>query len=377
VTIVADENIPFAREAFGQFGTVRTLSGRSIGREDLRDADALVVRSVTPVRRELLEGSHIGFVGTATIGTDHIDLGYLRDAGIAFCDAAGSNANSVAEYVVAALLELRARGLAVITGQKLGVIGVGHVGSRVAEKGRALGMTVVEYDPPRQRRDAGFRSADLAALVACDIITLHVPLTGDGDYATAGMVDDSFLADLRPGVILLNTSRGGVLDSDSLSRAIMFGQVAAAVLDVWEGEPDVPAALLRDCALATPHIAGYSYDGKIMGTAMMAEGLARFCNAANKWDYRVLVAEPAGTLAPVGSEPLDILHAAVRGAYDIMQDDRGVRDLFALPTDARRAGFDLLRKNYRRRRKFHAWRVTASDSMAVEMLRDLGFTIVS
>jgi erythronate-4-phosphate dehydrogenase len=372
MTIVVDANIPFAREIFSAFGDVRLMAGRAITREDLLGADALIVRSVTRVDASLLSGTPVRFVGTATIGVDHIDTDYLRRSSIAFADAAGSNARSVAEYVVAALLELRRRGLLHIEGASLGVVGVGNVGSIVTAMARALGMNVIEYDPPRAERDSSFTSAGFDDLLHGDVITLHVPLTKTGPHATLHWFDSDLLARLRPETILINTSRGGVVQSTALAAALMSKRLRAAVLDVWEEEPDIPAKLIESCAIATPHIAGYSFDGKVRGTEMIASALAEF--AGRECEQTELIPPHAGELSlPSGLSLLDTVHGAVSGAYDIMRDDADIRTLAGGIEEERRNGFDRLRRDYRQRREFPAWGVQADDAAVIETLHRLRF----
>lgn len=373
LTIVVDENIPFGIEALGRYGEVRLLPGRSISRDDLRGVDALVVRSVTRVDRSLLEGTPVSFVGTATIGTDHIDLDYLRHAGIAFADAAGCNSLSVAEYVVAALLELRARGEAEIGKNPIGIVGLGRIGRVLAPMLRSLGAVIVEYDPPRQEREVGFVSAGPDELRACGIITFHVPLTGDGPWPTRRMVGRRFLADLGSGTILVNASRGGVVDSGDLIRTLQEKRVRA-VLDVWAEEPDIPPELIERCLIATPHIAGYSFDGKLRGTEMMAEALGRFCSHDDPWRRHDVLPSEAGRIdIPAGLAPLDAAYAAIRTAYDIGRDDSDLRGAISGDPDERRRAFDALRKGYRVRREFPAWAVRCDDPETRYLLESLGF----
>jgi erythronate-4-phosphate dehydrogenase len=235
-------------------------------------------------------------------------------------------------------------------------------------------MRVVEYDPPRSRREKEFISAPLSETLASDIITLHLPLTSEGEDATERMVDSIFLDRLRQGTILFNTSRGGVVSSDALIAALRSGRLGAAVLDVWEGEPAVPRDLVELCAIATPHIAGYSFDGKVRGTAMMADALARFLGRENDWRMESVLPENAGTLTlSPGLEGLDGVHAAVRSACDIVMDDEAIRDLLPLGDEERRSGFDRLRRSYRQRREFPAYTVSASDPVTENVLQRLGF----
>jgi erythronate-4-phosphate dehydrogenase len=378
MTIVVDENIPFAAEALGGLGEIRSMSGRAITREALAGADALVVRSITPVGRELLEGTPVRFVGTATNGIDHVDVDYLESAGIAFAAAVASNANAVAEYVIAALLELRSRGLASPAGARLGVVGMGAIGGLVAPRGVALGMEVVEYDPPRALADPGFRSASFDDLFSCDIITFHVPLIDDGEHPTRHMVDGPFLRRLRPGTILINTSRGGVVDSAALLEALWSGRIGGAVLDVWEGEPAVPVELVEAVTIASPHIGAYSIDAKLRGTEMMARALAAFAGSELRWSAAHVLPERGGAIElPDGIAPLDAAATAVRAAYDITLDDAAVRSLLTLDDAGRRGGFDLLRKNYRERREFPAYEVVSGDPALGDLLSSLGFPVRS
>ncbi|MEO5930504.1 MAG: 4-phosphoerythronate dehydrogenase [Candidatus Kapaibacterium sp.] len=382
MNIVIDENLPRALDAFRELGDVRLRAGRAITRDDLADAGALIVRSITNVTRELLEGTPVRFVGTATNGLDHIDLEYLRHVGIGFADISGSNANAVAEYVLAAMLELRARGLAGLRGERLGVIGHGNIGSRVARLGRAIGMDVFAYDPPMEQFDPSFRSARFDDILTCDIISLHVPLIAAGEHPTKGMINDEMISRLRPGAILVNTSRGGVVDSGALASALAAGTLGAAVLDVWNGEPAVPVELIERVTIATPHIASYSADAKLKGTERMASALAAHAGLPGRWRATDVLQPIAGTITIRDvSDPLDALRAAVLAAYDINADDRALRALLGLDDVERRAGFDRLRKEYRERREFGAFRVVMGDEGgaggedACSLLAACGFSV--
>ncbi|MBY0280173.1 4-phosphoerythronate dehydrogenase [Candidatus Binatia bacterium] len=377
--IVADENIPLAREAFGAFGDVVLAPGRKIDRAMLADADVLVVRSVTRVDEALLDGSRVRFVGTATIGTDHVDLAALARRGIAFSAAPGCNARSVAEYVVAALLALEVDLGRELRGATIGVVGVGNVGSRVATLARALGMRVLLCDPPRAEREAGFAGVSFGVVVrAADVLTFHVPLERGGDHPTRHLLDAEAIEQLRPGAIVFNSSRGGVLDDDALAIACAAGR-ADAVLDVWEAEPRPSAAMLGVVRFATPHIAGYSLDGKLAGTRMIAAALAAFLGAP---------APPAETFhVPVAAPFLEVhasgraaVRTAVERVYDLRADDARMRaalaDAGGVP-EARGAAFDRLRRDYPVRREFAGHEVRGVvDADARETLAALGFDVV-
>ncbi|MDA0991845.1 MAG: 4-phosphoerythronate dehydrogenase, partial [Verrucomicrobia bacterium] len=253
--IVCSANMPFVEAAFDTLGDVICKQGRDIGPDDVRDADILAVRSTTKVTRELLAGSRVRFVGTATIGTDHMDLDYLAAAGIDWCYSPGCNANSVAEYVTAALLHLANQHGFTLAGKTIGIVGVGNVGRRVLEKAQALGLKVLLNDPPREREQddsADFHPIDVV-LAQSDILTLHVPLTHDGPDATHHLVDAAFLKKLKPGAIFINAARGPVVETDALIATIRSGAISHAVIDTWEGEPAYRHDLLPLADIATPH----------------------------------------------------------------------------------------------------------------------------
>ncbi len=328
------------------------IPGRQIAAAAVREADALLVRSVTPVNEALLAGSAVKFVATATIGTDHVDERYLALRGIGFASAAGSNANSVAEYVVAALLELAHRGKYRLRDKTLGVVGVGNVGSKVVRYAQALGMRVLRNDPP-----LGILEPALEA----DIVTAHVPLL----ETTRHM----FHHDNLERFTLLNTSRGPVVDNKALLKAIDGDRIPAAVLDVWEGEPNISPELLDIVDLGTPHIAGYSFDGKVAGTRMIYEALCRRFQLPATWQPSL----PSGIQIEMsissGEDDEDVLRKLIRRNYDIVADDASLR------RDVR--AFDRLRAEYPVRREFHNTRLTlrgASETLLAKV-RALGFQV--
>ncbi|MBI5684609.1 MAG: 4-phosphoerythronate dehydrogenase [Verrucomicrobia bacterium] len=369
--IIVDENIPFGREAFGRLGEVVTMHGRKMDAAAVRDADMLIIRSITKVGRESLEGSRVRFVGTCTIGTDHVDEAYLRDQGIAFASAPGCNANSVAEYVVCSLLVLAKRGGYRLEDKTIGVVGIGNVGSKVVAKCEALGMKVLQNDPPLARLfPCEKRFLPLEALMDADFITLHVPLTKTGEDKTWHMADTAFLKRMKPGAVLLNTCRGAVLDSavvlnpkskaESVRPAKQI-QNPKLTLDVWEGEPNITPDLVTASALGTPHIAGYSYDGKVNGTTMVYQAACKAIGATADWDARPLLPPSPHarlTLDATGRDDEDVLREAALTVYDIEADDRQLRAIAGLPAGERGAYFDRLRKEYPQRREFQNSTIT-------------------
>ena len=384
--IVADENIPYAREAFVRLGEMRLMPGREMTAAAVREADVLFVRSVTLVNQELLRGSRVRFVGTATIGTDHIDLEYLRQAGVAFSAAPGSNANSVAEYVAAALLLVAQRQDRLPANRSIGIIGVGNVGSRVAANVEALGMRALLNDPPLERTTGDPRYLPLDDLFACDFITLHVPLEKHGADPTYHMVDAAFLAKMRSDAVLLNTSRGAVVDNAALLAALEAGELAGTVLDVWEGEPEINPALLNRAMLGTPHIAGYSLDGKANGTEMIYRAACQALDIEPEWDAGQSMPPPQipELLINASDRPIEeILREAVLRIYPIENDDAPLRIINELPANERAAGFDRLRKEYPTRREFQNTAIKlvgglgrrGGNEALAEKLRTLGFRI--
>ena len=378
--IVADENIPLVREAFADLGTVITLPGREMTAGKVRNADVLLVRSITRVDEKLLKQSRARFVATATIGTDHIDLECLAKRGIGFSAAPGSNAESVAEYVTAALFQVSHRMGCSCDGHTVGIVGVGNVGSRVARNCRALGMRVLLNDPPRQREGGGDEFLPIDALFDADIMTFHVPLTREGTDPTWHLADTKFIERMKRGSVLVNTSRGAVVEGDALLAAIEGRHLTTAVLDVWEGEPKVSAPLLSQVAIATPHIAGYSYDGKILGTVMIREAACRFLGIDSSWDPGDLMT-PAPLqrlfIRTVGMSRQDIISEAVSSCYDINRDDRAMRGILGVPESERPASFDRLRKEYPVRREFSNTTVILEpwNAEAAEALQGLRFKV--
>jgi erythronate-4-phosphate dehydrogenase len=353
--IVADANIPFVRECFSSVGEVQVLGGRDITPQVVADADALLVRSITPVNGALLAGSSVQFVGTATIGFDHVDLGYLERNHIGFASAPGSNANSAAEYIIAALLEVGRRHKIRLEGKAVGVIGVGNVGSRVACKCEALGIHVLRNDPPLQRQTRDPQYVPLGALYECDFLTIHTPLTHEGIDKTFHLADAGFFSSLKPGAVFLNASRGAVTDSEALKAAIRAGRLQAVVLDVWENEPNIDTELLEMVDLGTPHIAGYSYDGKVAGMIMIYNALCAHFHLPPTRTIEDFLPQPDVPrleieTSAVGDE--ELLTRAVERIYSIKRDDANLRQIARQPPDRRGRYFDDLRKHYPIRREF-------------------------
>lgn len=377
--ILADENIPLVDAFFAEHGEIRRMPGRSINRAALEHAEVLLVRSVTRVDRELLEGSAVRFVGTCTIGTDHLDIDYLDEAGVNWASAPGCNARGVVDYVLGSLLALAEGEGVALDQRRYGVVGAGEVGGRLVEVLRGLGWDVRVCDPPRQMREAGeFVSLD-EVLSECDVISLHTPLTLDGAAPTFHLFDQQRLQQLRPGAWLINAARGAVVDNVALRDQLARRPDIQAVLDVWEGEPQADVELAELCWIATPHIAGYSLDGKLRGTAQIYQA---FC-ASRGLEPRVKLADlmPVAPLQglsfDVSARPEDLLATLCRAVYDPRKDDAAFRRSLSGDEDERRAGFDQLRKAYPPRREINGLQVAinAPQPQLERIVRALGATL--
>lgn len=378
--IVADANIPFVEECFSSVGDVTVMSGREMTASALAEADALLVRSITQVNAELLSGTPVKFVGTATIGFDHLDLDYLHANHIGFASAPGSNANSAAEYVIAALLEIGRRHGIELQGRSIGVVGVGNVGSRVVKKCLALGMRVLRNDPPLQRQTGDPTYVPLRDLRDCDFITFHTPLTRDGVDQTFHLADAEFFSSLKEGAVLVNASRGAVVDSVALKQAIAEKRLKAVALDVWEGEPNIELELLQMVDLGSPHIAGYSFDGKIAGLTMIYKAFCEHFGLPVKCDTSTFLPEPDVPFVEIETGDRSdeaVIADVVESVYNINRDDKNLRDIAGEELSMRRAFFDALRKNYPVRREFQNTTVVLDESRGsvIRKLLGIGFKV--
>lgn len=351
--IVADENIPLLDAFFQGFGEIRRYPGRSLDAASVREADILLVRSVTKVDRHLLEGSRVQFVGTCTIGTDHLDLDYFDQVGIRWSSAPGCNARGVVDYVLGSLLTLADLEGASLPERVYGVVGAGQVGGRLVSVLRALGWKVMVCDPLRQAAEGGDYVELDTLLQACDVISLHTPLERGGQYPTWHLFGPAEQAKLRPGAWLINASRGAVVDNGALRALLQQRDDLHAVLDVWEGEPQVDLQLADLCTVATPHIAGYSLDGRQRGTAQIYRALCQHLGVNEVIQLADLLPRP-----PVAQIELDAevdlqwaLAMLCRAVYDPRRDDADFRRSLSEDVQQQRAAFDALRKHYPPRRE--------------------------
>ena len=329
------------------------------------------MRSVSTVDAQLIKGSRLGFVGSATAGVNHIDLAALAAAGIAFSDAAGCNARPVAEHVITCLYSHAARLQCAPHELTVGIIGCGHVGRSLAHLLDALGIGHVDHDPPRAALEPGFQSAPRAAALACEVVTLHVPLITDGPWPTVNLLNDEAVAALRPGTLIINAARGGVVDETALSARLNPPDALVAAVDCWAGEPRVDSHLLRHTWLATPHLAGHSREARLAATRMLWEAVRR---------WRGLAPVAAPVVLPSIDIPLNYptqggTVALLTSLYPIAAHDARMRA--GLNMTAARAGvhFDDIRRRYALRREFGAYSVACAGLApdTVTELMALGF----
>jgi erythronate-4-phosphate dehydrogenase len=365
--IIADENIPLLDEFFASFGEIRRLPGRGIDAAAVADADLLLVRSVTKVDRALLEGSAVKFVGTCTIGTDHLDLDYFQQADIGWASAPGCNARGVVDYVLGSLLVLAEQQGVDLATRTYGVIGAGQVGSRLLKVLRGLGWRVLVCDPPRQAAEGGDFVSLQQVLDECDVISLHTPLERLGEHPTYHLFDAARLAALRPGSWLINASRGAVVDNQALRELLTQRHDLQVVLDVWEGEPQADVELAALCRIATPHIAGYSLDGKLRGTAQIYQALCQHLGVAPSIELAQLMPAPwlSDLAIDASADPAWALASICRAVYDPRRDDADFRRSLQGDAAMRRVAFDGLRKHYPMRREIDGLKVAIKGNAPV------------
>jgi len=372
--IIVDNKIPYINGALEPFSEVIYLPGSLTTREVVRNADALITRTRTLCSREMLEGSSVRLIATATIGFDHIDTDFCSAAGIEWVNAPGCNAESVNQYIASALFSWSMRKNRALSDKTIGIVGVGQVGSRVARTCGILGMNVLLNDPPRERREGSSPFVSLSTIrQQADIITFHVPLNMEGIDRTHHMVGETFLQDLHNRQLIINTSRGEVFESQAVYRAIGAGQVSGSIIDCWENEPELDLDLLKRADFGTPHIAGYSKDGKANGTRASVRAVSRFFGLGiDEWEPPGIEPPPKPVIELDGNRQSadSILAQAVLSTYDIESDDRALRENPQL--------FEQLRGDYPVRREFAAHTIRAAnvDPKVVDKLEKLGFRIL-
>jgi erythronate-4-phosphate dehydrogenase len=371
--IIADNKIPYLQGALEPFAELTYLPGGDIKKEHLLDADALIIRTRTKCNAELLEGTTVKFIATATIGYDHIDTDYCDKAGIKWTNAPGCNSSSVQQYIASAILFLAVERGFKLEDRTLGVVGVGNVGSKVVKLAEAIGLRVLLNDPPRVRAEGqcGFVTLD-TIIKECDIITFHVPLNINGQDKTFHLADDTFFKQVDIDTIIINSSRGEVVDNKALKKSLSNERLSGAILDVWEGEPEIDQGLLNLVDIATPHIAGYSRDGKANGTAMSVQAISRFFGLGIDDWYPEKLEIPAETKIEIdckGHTKEEILLAAFGNTYDITEDDKRLGES---PET-----FEKQRNDYPVRREFTSYEIKLlnDDKGYGKLLSELGFII--
>jgi erythronate-4-phosphate dehydrogenase len=374
--IVIDENIAFAREAFSPFGNVVLCHGRKISNEILKEADALIVRSITSVNASLLAGTSVRFVGSATIGTDHIDQEYLQQQHITFADAKGCNADAVTDYIFTAIFRLLHRMYVSPDGMTLGIVGCGNIGGRIARIAPRLGFTVLKNDPPLARLSPESDYVSLETALRADIITIHTPLNRDGIDKTAHLFSGDVFERMPNCKIFLNASRGEVVETVSARQAIQNSRFRS-VFDVWEHEPAIDDELLSAVDFASPHVAGYSYEGKVNGTVMMHDALCRHLGVKRELHL---------DLEPVGEPDIYVtahqsftamMDEITHKIYSIEKDTATLKTAALMPAEERGRFFDQLRKEYHLRREFKNFTIHLAPFNAdfADKLRALRFTV--
>lgn len=371
MNIYYDENMPFAKEFFGDLGTLYPFSGRNLTAETVENADVLLVRSITKVNESLLiKNKSLQFAGTATIGVDHIDQAYLKERNVTFTSAPGCNAISVAEYVISALVVMSERYLIDLFSLKVGIVGAGNTGTRLSEKLKALGIEYVMCDPILAQDSNDQRQfVSLDEALACDVISLHVPLTYEGEHPTYHLLNETRLKNLSADQILINACRGEVIDNQALLSLKQKGMKTKLILDVWEGEPNLLHPLIEYAEIASAHIAGYSLEGKARGTEMLYQAL---CKQLNIEASKVLkdFLPPASISVVELKQDFDekLLNQLVKMVYDVRRDDGIFRQ------QINTLGFDHIRKTYPPRREFSAVTVSMNNQANEGVPHRLGFS---
>lgn len=371
--IVADNKIPFLKGALEPYAEMIYVPGKQISRDILMNADALLIRTRTKCTENLLKGTKIRFIGTATIGFDHIDTSYCNKSGISWTNAPGCNSSSVQQYIAAALLRISSEYHFRLKDKTLGIIGVGNVGSKVEKFARTLGIKVLLNDPPRARVEGkkNFLRLD-TVLSESDIVTVHVPLNVAGEDLTFHLFNEDCLNKIKKGAWFINSSRGEVTDTHSLKKVLNSGTPGGTILDVWENEPDIDLELMQQAFISTSHIAGYSTDGKANGTAMVVNSLSRYFNLPlGNWYPENLPVQASPNISIVcnGKTEEEIIGEAVNHSYNIEEDNLQLR---LSPSD-----FEKLRENYPLRREFTSYNIDlkGGNEKVRQILKGLGFSI--
>ncbi len=376
--IVADENIPQVYEAFSDLGEVELLPGRKIARKHLLDCQCLLVRTVIQINENLLHDTAVEFVGTATIGTDHVDRAYLEENQIVFSNAAGCNAEAASEYVVSGLFALSGHKDFDPFELKAGIIGCGNIGSRLLQKLQALGIETLINDPPLEATNtSNHQFVDLDTIISeCNFISLHVPLTREGDHPTWHLFDQQRLQALRKNCVLVNAARGPVVDNKALLALLDRRADLTVFLDTWENEPEISRSLLRKVGLATPHIAGYSVEGRLRGTQMIVDAACQHFSLTSDWQLSKLLPAPIAIETWESANGLVFWQQLFARHHDIWKDHLALTQSSTLNDAEFALHFDSLRRVYPQRFEYERYNFPANTHGKVSAIaRKLNFNI--
>lgn len=366
--IVADNTVPYLKGIAEPFAEVRYIGSKEFTHENVKDADALIVRSIDKCTRQLLQDTNIKLITTATIGFDHIDIHYCDEAGIKWTNAPGCNAVSVAQYVLASLIVTARKTGETLQGKTLGIVGVGHVGTQLERLAKAYGLNVLRNDPPRALAEKDRSFVDLATIAAeADIISFHTPLTKEGDFPTYHLADRTFFRSLKKRPWFINASRGAVHDTEALLEAKKEGRVAEMIIDCWENEPGIDRELLALSTLASPHIAGFSADGKANGTRMCLEAIGQFFNKEIEKIDLVTPPAPANPVIDLDLFPHNRIEEAILTSFNPLVVDKALRES---PEK-----FEWFRNHYDHPREFSAYTLLHATPEEKRLAQALGFKV--
>lgn len=373
--IVIDDAVPYAHAIFSHLGEIVTLPGKSISAETVKDADALIIRSRTQVNEALLKNSKVKFVGSTVVGLDHIDQAYLKNNDITFYSAQGCNANSVAEFIITILFQLAEQFEFDITQKTLGIIGLGNVGQRVYNKAKLLGFTCLLNDPPRIEKEPGLQQnsdfTDLDTCLSADIITVHTPLTKDGQYPTYQLITPDKLAKIKPNQIIINAARGGIINEQAWSKT----KTLCNIIDCWENEPNIDKTLYKTALIATPHIAGHSLDAKVAGSTMVYSELCKYWNVAENTNWQQQLPKKPKPLTLENSGSIQkILNDLFTKTHNITQDYIAIRSKNIIEVHNK---YENYRRNFPIYREWAQHQVHKTNNQKVtKLLKLLGFEMI-